>query len=231
MSDQLSVLVFGASRGIGRATAVRYQAAGHRVAGTHRPGGGVPEGVLPVEADITDPDQIDAALSTAIDAHGPLDVLVITSGITRDALLLRMTDDDIDAVIQTNLVGPMYVIRRAVKRMWSAKKGSIVVLSSTGAKHGQVGQSNYTASKAGLEGFVRSVAREGATRNIRINVVAPGATDTDMLGAIPDQARDAMVAQIPMRRIAHQDEIVDAIVGVASWTYATGQTYYVSGGA
>lgn len=230
MADPLSVLVFGASRGIGRATARRYQELGHQVAGTHRASGAVPEGVLGLEADITDTISIAAALDEAVSKHGPLDVLVVASGVTRDGFLLRMSDDDLRDVIETNLIGPINVVRHAWRNMWKARKGSIVLLSSTGAKVGQSAQSNYTASKAGLEGFVRSASREGAKRGIRINALAPGATDTDMLKAVPEAVLDRMKEGIPMGRIATEDEMASAIVEYAAMTYVTGQTLYVSGG-
>lgn len=230
MTDPLSVFVFGASRGIGRATARRYQELGHHVAATRRAGGTVPEGVLDLEADITDTASTAKALDSAVDAHGPLDVLVVASGITRDGFLLRMSDDDLRDVIETNLIGPINVVRHAWRGMWRARKGSVVLLSSTGAKVGQTAQSNYTASKAGLEGFVRSAAREGAKRGIRINALAPGATDTDMLKEVPSAVLDRMKDGIPMGRIATEDEIAAAIVEYAAMTYVTGQTLYVSGG-
>lgn len=230
MADPLSVFVFGASRGIGRATARRYQELGHHVAGTHRASGAVPEGVLGLEADITDTASIAAALDEAVSKHGPLDVLVVASGVTRDGFLLRMSDDDLRDVIETNLIGPINVVRHAWRSMWRARKGSVVLLSSTGAKVGQSAQSNYTASKAGLEGFVRSASREGAKRGIRINALAPGATDTDMLKAVPEAVLDRMKEGIPMGRIATEDEIAAAIIAYAAMTYVTGQTLYVSGG-
>lgn len=230
MADPLSVLVFGASRGIGRATARRYQELGHHVAGTRRPGGSVPDGVLDLEADITDTSSIAAAHDAAIAAHGPLDVLVVASGITRDSFLLRMSDEDLRDVIETNLIGPINVVRCAWRSMWRARKGSVVLLSSTGAKVGQSAQANYTASKAGLEGFIRSASREGAKRGIRINALAPGATDTDMLKAVPDAVLERMKDGIPMGRIATEDEIAAAIIDYAAMTYVTGQTLYVSGG-
>lgn len=230
MADPLSVFVFGASRGIGRATARRYQELGHHVAGTHRASGAVPEGVLGLEADITDTASIAAALDEAVSKHGPLDVLVVASGVTRDGFLLRMSDDDLRDVIETNLIGPINVVRHAWRSMWRARKGSVVLLSSTGAKVGQSAQSNYTASKAGLEGFVRSASREGAKRGIRINALAPGATDTDMLKAVPEAVLDRMKEGIPMGRIATEDEIAAAITEYAAMTYVTGQTLYVSGG-
>lgn len=230
MADPLSVLIFGASRGIGRATAQRYQELGHLVAGTHRAGRTVADGVLGLQADITDLASVTAAHDAAVAAHGPLDVLVVASGITRDGFLLRLSDEDLRDVIETNLIGPMNVVRLAWRGMWRARKGSIVLLSSTGAKVGQSAQANYTASKAGLEGFVRSASREGAQRGIRINALAPGATDTDMLKAVPEEALNRMKEGIPMGRVAHEDEIAAAIVEYAAMTYVTGQTLYVSGG-
>ena len=230
MGEPLSVLIVGASRGIGSATARKYQEAGHHVAGTRRAGGTVPPGVLDIEADVTDSTSVQDALAAAVDAHGPLDVLVVTAGITRDNFLIRMSDDEVRDVIETNLIGPINVVRSAWKGMWRARKGSIVLLSSTGAKVGQTAQSNYTASKAGLEGFVRSAAREGAARGIRVNALAPGATDTDMLNAAPPEVIERMKDGIPMHRIAHEDEIAAAIIDYASMTYVTGQTLYVSGG-
>lgn len=224
-----SVLVFGASRGIGAAIATEFVARGHHVTGTHR-GTGVPAGVVGVQADITDNDQIRAAFDTAAEIHGPVDVLVVASGITRDDLLLRMGEDKIREVLDTNLIGPMLAAKAALKPMMKKRAGSIVLVSSLSARYGVPGQTNYTASKAGLEGFARSYAREYASRGIRINLVSPGATDTDMMADVSPEMKDTMLAAVPMGRFAKTEEVADVVYWVSQSTFMTGATVPVSGG-
>lgn len=224
-----SVLVFGASRGIGAAIATEFAAHGHHVTGTHR-GTGVPDGVTGVQADITDNDQIRAAFDAAAEAHGPVDTLIIASGITRDDLLLRMGEDKIREVLDTNLIGPMLAAKAALKPMMKKRAGSIVLVSSLSARYGVPGQTNYTASKAGLEGFARSYAREYASRGIRINLVSPGATDTDMMAGVSDDMKKQMLDAVPMGRFATPEEVADVVYWVSQSTFMTGATVPVSGG-
>ncbi|PPF28049.1 beta-ketoacyl-ACP reductase [Rathayibacter tritici] len=225
-----SALIVGGSKGIGSAVVRRFLADGWLVAATHR-GSGVPQGALGIEADITDRESIQRAVAATLEAHGGIDTLVVSSGITRDGLLLRLSEDDIRAVVETNLLGPIFATQLALKGMLRAKRGSIVLISSTSARVGVVGQTNYTAAKAGLEGFARSFAREYASRGIRMNVVAPGATDTDMMNAVPTPEREAMVAQIPAARLGTPDEIADVVFWVSQSTYMSGATVNAAGGA
>ena len=173
------VLVTGGSKGIGRGIAQRLQAAGHRVAATYR-SGDVPAGVLGVQCDITDPGQVDAAFAEVESALGPVEVLVANAGITRDTLLMRMSDDDWAAVIDTNLTGSFRVAKRATRPMMRGRFGRMIFISSVVGQLGSAGQVNYAASKAGLVGLARSLARELGSRGVTANVVAPGFIETDM---------------------------------------------------
>jgi 3-oxoacyl-[acyl-carrier protein] reductase len=168
-----SVLVTGGNRGIGRAIAEAFVAAGDQVAVTTR-NGDAPEGALGVRCDVTDPASVDAAFAEVEEKHGPVEVLVANAGITRDTLLLRMSEDDWSSVIDTNLTGTFRVAKRAAKGMLRLRRGRIVLISSVVGLLGSAGQVNYAASKAGLVGMARSLARELGSRSITTNVVAPG---------------------------------------------------------
>ncbi|GAA4675118.1 SDR family oxidoreductase [Frondihabitans cladoniiphilus] len=228
-TDPLSVVVVGASRGIGAAVATEYAQKGHHVIGTHR-GSGVPEGVTGAVADVTSLEQLEAVVKQAVEANGRLDVLVVSSGITRDNLFLRMSEDDIRAVVDTNLIGPMLASKAALKPMLKQKSGSIVLISSVSAGIGVPGQTNYVASKAGLGGFARSFAREWASRGIRMNIVAPGPVATDMFDETPDEAKATMVAGVPMGRAGEPHEIAEVVYWVSQSTFMTGATVPVAGG-
>lgn len=225
-----TALVIGATRGIGAATARMLRDGGYATAGTHRPGGSVPEGVLPVEMDVRDGESIAAGVKAATDALGRLDVMVVAAGITRDRLLLRMSEDDIAEVMKVNAIGPMLACKAALGPMMKQRGGSIVLVSSMSAKYGVAGQCNYTASKGAVEAFARSMAREYAGRGIRINVVAPGATDTDMMADVSEQARAAMLEGIPLKRLGTPEEVASAVVHTAENTYMSGATVPVAGG-
>lgn len=229
-STPRTALVIGASRGIGAATARRLLADGYKVAGTHRAGGQVPDGVVPVELDIRDEASIKTGMREALDEVGRLDVLVIASGITRDTLLMRMSEEDLVEVLRVNTIGPILASKAALRPMLKQRSGSIVLLSSMSVKYGVPGQTNYTASKGAIEAFARSLAREHAQQGIRVNVVAPGATDTDMMSNVPEAERDAMVEGIPLKRLGHVDEIAAAIVHTAENTYMSGAVVQVGGG-
>ncbi len=226
-----SVLVTGGNRGIGRAIAQAFLAQGDRVAVTTR-SGGAPEGALDVRCDMTDAASIEAAFADVEAAHGPVEILIANAGITKDTLVLRMSDDDWDSVIATNLTGAFRVARRAAKGMLRLKRGRIVFISSVVALLGSAGQVNYAASKSGLVGMARSLARELGSRSITANVVAPGFVETDMTGALTDEQRATIKQQVPLGRYAHPDEIAGAVTWLASpqAAYVTGAVIPVDGG-
>jgi 3-oxoacyl-[acyl-carrier protein] reductase len=226
-----SVLVTGGNRGIGLAIAQAFAALGDQVAVTHR-GSAVPDGLLGIRCDVTDPAAIEAAYDEAEAAHGPVEILVANAGITRDGLLLRMSDDDWQAVIDTNLTGTFRLVRRASKGMLRLRRGRIVLISSVVGLTGSAGQVNYAASKAGLVGLARSVARELGSRSITANVVAPGFVETDMTAALPDTRRDEILSQIPLRRYATPTEVAGVVTWLASdaAAYVTGAVIPVDGG-
>jgi len=226
-----SVLVTGGNRGIGLAIAEAFRALGDQVAVTHR-GSAVPDGLLGIRCDVTDPVLIEAAYDEAEAAHGPVEVLVANAGITRDGLLLRMSDDDWQSVIDTNLTGTFRLVRRASKSMLRLRRGRMVLISSVVGLTGSAGQVNYAASKAGLVGLARSVARELGSRSITANVVAPGFVETDMTAALPDSRRDEILGQIPLRRYATPEEVAGVVTWLASdaAAYVTGAVIPVDGG-
>jgi 3-oxoacyl-[acyl-carrier protein] reductase len=226
-----SVLVTGGNRGIGLATARAFAALGDQVAVTYR-SGEPPAGLLGVRCDVTDTAQVDAAFSEIEDKHGPVEVLVANAGITRDTLLMRMSDEDFESVVDANLAGSFRVARRATKGMLRLKRGRIVFVSSVVGLTGSAGQANYAASKAGLVGLARSVARELGSRSITANVVAPGFVDTDMTAALDDERRAEIVSQVPLARYASPDEVAGVVTFLAgeSAGYITGAVIPVDGG-
>ena len=189
----------GGNRGIGRAIAEAFLAQGDQVAVTSRSGGG-PDGALDLACDITDPAAVDAAFARIEEEHGPVEVLVANAGITADTLVLRMSEDDWDKVIDTNLTGSFRLAKRAAKGMLRLRRGRIVFISSVVGLLGSAGQVNYAASKAGLVGMARSLARELGSRSITANVVAPGFVDTDMTAVLTDDQKAAIKAQVPLGR-------------------------------
>jgi 3-oxoacyl-[acyl-carrier protein] reductase len=225
------VLVTGGNRGIGRAIAEAFVAQGDRVAVTTR-SGGAPEGCLDVRCDITDPAAVEAAFAEVEAAHGPVEVLVANAGITADGLLVRMSDDDWASVIDTNLTGSFRLAKRAVSKMMRARRGRIIFISSVVGLLGSGGQVNYAASKAGLVGMARSIAREYGSRGITANVVAPGFVETDMTDTLSDELKAQYKAQVPLGRYASTDEIASAVTWLA-WdgaAYITGAVIPVDGG-
>lgn len=229
-----SVLVTGASKGIGYAIAAAFVAAGDKVAGTYRSGGpdDLPPGVLPLLCDVRDAAEVEAAFSTAEDTHGRVEVLVSNAGLTRDQLLLRMSDEDLYGVLEANLVGSFRVTKRAASSMLRLKKGRIILLSSVVALSGSAGQTNYAASKAGLIGLARSLARELATRGITVNVVAPGPISTPMTDALSEEQRGNLGSFVPLGRMGTPDEVAAAVLYLASEQagFVTGAVLPVDGG-
>ncbi len=231
MNTPRSVLVTGGNRGIGRAIAEAFLAQGDKVAVTTRNGGG-PDGALDVRCDITVQEQVEAAFKQVEEAHGPVEVLVANAGITADTLLLRMSDNDWDSVIDTNLTGTFRVVRRASKGMLRLKRGRIVLISSVVGLLGSAGQVNYAASKSALVGMARSIARELGSRSITANVVAPGFVETDMTEVLSDDQKAAIKQQVPLGRVAQPAEIANAVTWLASPDagYVTGAVIPVDGG-
>ena len=226
-----SVLVTGGSRGIGLAAAQALAAAGDRVAVTYL-SSAPPEGLLAVRCDVTNPDEIEAAFERVEAEQGTVEVLVANAGITRDTLLLRMTDDDWDAVIATNLTGAYRVARRAARGMLRAHNGRMIFVSSVVGLSGSAGQANYAATKSGLVGFARSLAREFGSRGITANVVAPGFIETDLTAVLADGRRAELLDQIPLRRYGSPDDVAGVIRFLASdeAAYITGAVVPVDGG-
>lgn len=230
--DGRVVLVTGGNRGIGLATATAFADAGDRVAVTYRSEPPADDRFLCVPCDVSDTAQVDAAFDKVEAELGPVEVLVANAGMTRVGLVLRMSDDDFSDVLDTNLTGAFRCARRAVKAMMRARRGRIILLSSIVGTAGQAGQANYAASKAGLVGLARSLAREFASRNITVNVVAPGPITTDMTDALTDDQRSAMGDAVPLGRFGTPAEVAATIRFLASDDagYITGAVIPVDGG-
>ncbi len=223
MSEQRVVLVTGGNRGIGRAIAERFVGEGYRVAVTARSGEG-PEGTLTVRADVTDAAAVDAAFTQVEQELGPVEIVVANAGITKDTLLLRMSEDDFDSVVATNLGGAFRVVKRASKGMLRARFGRVILISSVVGLYGSAGQINYSASKSALVGFARSLTRELGGRGITANVVAPGFIETDMTAELSEETQKQYKANIPAGRFASTDEVA----GVVTWL-AGDDAAYISG--
>jgi beta-ketoacyl ACP reductase len=224
------VLVTGGSRGIGLACARAFQALGDNVAVTYRK---CPvDDVYSVQCDVTSASQVNDAFAAIEEHWGPVEVLVSNAGITSDRLLLQMDDEDIIGVLDANLVGAFRVARRAIRRMVRARQGRIIFVSSVAGLLGSPGQTNYAASKAGLVGLARSLAREVAQRFITVNVVAPGPINTDMTAALSAQLKESMAALIPAKRFGEAQEVAAAVTFLASpdAAYVTGAVIPVDGG-
>ncbi|MFC5930262.1 3-oxoacyl-ACP reductase FabG [Cryobacterium melibiosiphilum] len=226
-----TVLVTGGNRGIGFAIAAEFVAQGHRVAVTSRSGEG-PAGSLTVRADVTDAASIDAAFTVIEGALGPVEVVVANAGITKDTLLMRMSDEDFTSVIDTNLSGAFRVVKRASKGMLKARFGRIVLISSVVGLYGSAGQVNYAASKSGLVGLARSVTRELGSRGITANVVAPGFIETDMTAALPEAQQAEYKRNIPANRFATPTEVARVVTWLAGddAAYISGAVIPVDGG-
>ncbi|MCL6424133.1 beta-ketoacyl-ACP reductase [Brachybacterium sp. JHP9] len=227
-----SVLITGGNRGIGRAIAEEFVRSGDKVAITSRSGEDGPEGTLVLAADITDGSTLDAAIKAAEEAHGPIEILVANAGITDDQLLLRMSDESFESVVDTNLTGTFRTVKRVIKSMIRKKKGRIVLISSVVGLYGSPGQVNYSASKSGLIGMARSITRELGSRGITANVVAPGYIATDMTAALPEELQQKYLAAIPAARFADPGEVARVVAFLAGddAAYISGAVIPVDGG-
>ena len=225
------MLVTGGNRGIGLAIARAFTEAGDRVTVTHR-SGEPPEGLPGVRCDVTDPASVDAAFDQVEAAQGPVEVLVANAGVTRDQLIMRMSEEDFATVVDTNLAGSWRVAKRASKGMLKMRRGRIVFISSVVGLLGSAGQTNYAASKAGLVGLARSLAREIGSRGITVNVVAPGFVETDMTAALPEDLQKTYKSQIPLGRFASAEEVAGVVRFLAGHEagYVTGAVVPVDGG-
>ena len=231
MTTPRTVLITGGNRGIGRAIAEEFIAQGHRVAVTARSGEG-PAGSITVVADVTDAASLDTAFTEVEAQLGPIEVVVANAGITRDMLLMRMSDDDFTSVVDTNLSGAFRVVKRASKGMLKARFGRVILVSSVVGLLGSAGQVNYSASKSGLIGLARSLTRELGGRGITANVVAPGFIETDMTAEISPEQQEAYLKQIPAGRFAAPTEVAKVIAWLASDDagYISGAVIPVDGG-
>ena len=241
--DGKCALVTGASRGIGRAIAVKLASEGAKVALNYAGNAAAAEEVkkeieaaggqaITVQADVSDPASVEAMIQTVVDAFGQIDILVNNAGITRDGLLLRMKDEDFDAVINTNLKGIFYTPKLVSKLMMKKRFGRIVNMASVVGLTGNAGQTNYAAAKAGVIGFSKSAAKELAARGITVNMVAPGFIETDMTAVIPEKAKEAMMGGIPLGRAGKPEDVANAVLFLVSdqAAYITGQVLKVDGG-
>ncbi len=235
------IFVTGASRGIGAGIAKRLSEQGARLAISYSSSPEAAEKVLEglegeghfsLKMDVSSSESVQAGFAEVLEKLGGLDGLVNNAGITKDQLLMRMKDEDFDAVLQTNLKGTFLCTRAAMKPMLKAKGGSIVNITSVVGHSGNPGQSNYTASKAGVEGFTRSVALEMGSRQMRLNCVAPGFIVTEMTGALNEGQTEGIVSRIPLQRMGNVDDIASAVIYLLSdeSSYVTGQTLHVNGG-
>ncbi len=225
------VLITGGSRGIGLATALRFAALGDRVAVTYN-SSPPPDGFFAVKCDVTNTADVDAAF-TAVEQHfGPVEILVSNAGMTKDMLLLRMSETDFSDVIDANLTAAYRVAKRASQGMLKARRGRMIFVSSVVGMLGSAGQANYSAAKSGLIGLARSIARELGSRSITANVVAPGPVATDMLAALPEDRVASLTSAVPLGRLASPEEIAGTIAFLASpdAAYITGAIIPVDGG-
>jgi 3-oxoacyl-[acyl-carrier protein] reductase len=231
VSQPRTVLITGGNRGIGYAIAEAMVAAGHRVAVTARNGEG-PKGTLSVVADVTDSASLDTAIAQVEEKLGPIEVIVANAGITRDTLLMRMSDEDFEDVVNTNLTGVFRVVKRVTKSMLRAKYGRVILIGSVVGLLGSAGQVNYSATKSALVGIARSITRELGAKNITANVIAPGFIDTDMTAELGEELAAKYRSQIPAGRFATPEEVAKVVAWVASEdaSYISGAVIPVDGG-
>lgn len=234
-----NIFVTGSSRGIGLAIAHKFAQLGSNVVLNSR--GEISEELLaefsnygvkvvPISGDVSDFADAKRMVDQAITELGSVDVLVNNAGITQDTLMLKMTEEDFEKVIKINLTGAFNMTQAVLKQMIKAREGAIINMSSVVGLMGNIGQANYAASKAGLIGFTKSVAREVANRNVRVNALAPGMIESDMTAVLSDKVKEATLAQIPMKHFGQAEHIADATVFLAGQDYLTGQVLAVDGG-
>ena len=237
--EQKNVFITGSSRGIGLAIAHKFASLGANVVLNSR--GEISEEllaefkpygvkVLAISGDVSDFADAKRMVDQAIEELGSVDVLVNNAGITQDTLMLKMTEEDFEKVLKVNLTGAFNMTQAVLKQMLKAREGAIINMSSVVGLMGNIGQANYAASKAGLIGFTKSVAREVANRNVRVNAIAPGMIESDMTAVLTDKVKDAMLAQIPMKQFGQAEQVADVTAFLASQDYLTGQVIAIDGG-
>ncbi|AMD96550.1 beta-ketoacyl-ACP reductase [Streptococcus sp. oral taxon 431] len=237
--ENKNVFITGSSRGIGLAIAHKFASLGANVVLNSR--GEISEEllaefkpygvkVLAISGDVSDFADAKRMVDQAIEELGSVDVLVNNAGITQDTLLLKMTEVDFEKVLKVNLTGAFNMTQAVLKQMLKAREGAIINMSSVVGLMGNIGQANYAASKAGLIGFTKSVAREVANRNVRVNAIAPGMIESDMTAVLSDKVKDAMLAQIPMKQFGQAEQVAEVTAFLASQDYLTGQVIAIDGG-
>ena len=237
--EQKNVFITGSSRGIGLAIARKFASLGANVVLNSR--GKISEElldefkpygvkVLAISGDVSDFTDAKRMVDQAIEGLGSVDVLVNNAGITQDTLMLKMTEEDFEKVLKVNLTGAFNTTQAVLKQMIKAREGAIINMSSVVGLMGNIGQANYAASKAGLIGFTKSVAREVANRNVRVNAIAPGMIESDMTAVLSDKVKDAMLAQIPMKQFGQAEQVAEVTAFLASQDYLTGQVIAIDGG-
>ena len=237
--EQKNVFITGSSRGIGLAIAHKFASLGANIVLNSR--GEISEEllaefkpygvkVLAISGDVSDFTDAKRMVDQAIEGLGSVDVLVNNAGITQDTLMLKMTEEDFEKVLKVNLTGSFNMTQAVLKQMIKAREGAIINMSSVVGLMGNIGQANYAASKAGLIGFTKSVAREVANRNVRVNAIAPGMIESDMTAVLSDKVKDAMLAQIPMKQFGQAEQVAEVTAFLASQDYLTGQVIAIDGG-
>lgn len=237
--EQKNVFITGSSRGIGLAIAHKFASLGANVVLNSRskiseelPAELKPYGVkvITISGDVSDFADAKRMVEQAIEELGSVDILVNNAGITQDTLMLKMTEEDFEKVLKVNLTGAFNMTQAVLKQMIKAREGAIINMSSVVGLMGNIGQANYAASKAGLIGFTKSVAREVANRNVRVNAIAPGMIESDMTAVLSDKVKDAMLAQIPMKQFGQAEQVAEVTAFLASQDYLTGQVIAIDGG-